>query len=195
MKNNTSIFSVMKNNTSIFSVMKNNTSIFSVMKNNTSIFSVMKNNTSIFSVMKNNTSIFSVMKNNTSIFSVMKNNTSIFSVMKNNTSIVSVMKNNTSIFSVMKSRINDSTTLNEDLYLISKWAYSWKMSFNSDPSKQAIEIIFSIKHSNIQLPVMSFNNNISAPSSHKHLGMILDSKRNFKNHLTEKIYKAYKGIV
>ena len=45
----------------------------------------------------------------------------------------------------MKDPISASVTLNEDLYLISKWAYSWKMSFNSDPSKQATEIVFSKK--------------------------------------------------
>ena len=50
-------------------------------------------------------------------------------------------------FSVMKIRISDSITLKEHLYLISKWTYSWKMSFNPDPSKQATEIIFSTKRS------------------------------------------------
>ena len=49
------------------------------------------------------------------------------------------------------------------------------MSFNPDPSKQATEIIFSKKRSNIQLPALTFNNNILTPSdSHKHLGLILD---------------------
>ena len=43
----------------------------------------------------------------------------------------------TSIFSVMKDSISASVTLNEDLNLISNWAYNWKMSFNPDPSKQA----------------------------------------------------------
>ena len=59
---------------------------------------------------------------------------------------------------VMKDRISASITLN-DLYLISKWAYSWKMSFNTDPSKQATEIVFSKKRSDIQLPTLRFNNN------------------------------------
>ena len=78
----------------------------------------------------------------------------------------------TSIFSVMKNSISASATLNEDLLLISKWAYSWKMSFNPDPSKQATEIVFSKKQSKIQLPALIFNNNnnILTPSdSHKHL--------------------------
>ena len=89
----------------------------------------------------------------------------------------------------MKDSISASITLNEDLHLISKWAYSWKMSFN--PSKQATEIVFSKKQSNTQLPALTFNDNILTPSdSHKHLGMILDSKLNFKKHLSEKNIKS-----
>ena len=91
----------------------------------------------------------------------------------------------------MKDRISVSVTLNEDLYLISKWAYSWKMSFNPDHSKQATEIVFSKKRSEIRLPTLRFNNNTLTPTnSHKHLSMILASKLNFKNHLSEKISKA-----
>ena len=88
----------------------------------------------------------------------------------------------------MKDSISASVTLNEDLKLISNWAYTWKMSFNP-------EITFSAKRSNNQLPVLIFNNSVISPSdSHKHLGMILDSKLNFKCHLSEKISKANKGI-
>ena len=93
----------------------------------------------------------------------------------------------------MKNSISASATLNEDLLLISNWAYSWKMSFNPDPSKQATEIVFSKKRSNTQLPALTFNNNILITSdSHKPLGLILDRKLNFKNHLSEKISKANK---
>ena len=74
-------------------------------------------------------------------------------------------------------------TTNEDLCLIYKWAYSWKMFFNPDPSKQATVIEFYKKRSDIQLPTLTFKNNILTPSnSHKYLGMILDNKLNFKNH-------------
>ena len=57
------------------------------------------------------------------------------------------------------------------------------MSFNPDPSKQAAEIVF-----------FKNNNTLTPTNSHKHLGMILDSKLNFKNHLSEKISKANKGF-
>ena len=69
------------------------------------------------------------------------------------------------------------------------------MSFNPDPSKQAKEIVFSKKRCVTQLPVLMFNNNvISSTDSHKHLGMILDSKLSFIKHLKEKISIANKGI-
>ena len=58
---------------------------------------------------------------------------------------IKIFADDTSIFSVMKDRINASVKLNEDLYLISKWAHSWKMSFNPEPSKRATDIVFSKK--------------------------------------------------
>ena len=42
--------------------------------------------------------------------------------------------------------INSTTTnLNSDLSKISDWTFQWKMSYNSDPNKQAHEVIFSRK--------------------------------------------------
>ena len=108
---------------------------------------------------------------------------------------VKIFADDTSIFSVMTDNIRDSATLNYDLNLVSKWADRWKMSFNPDPSKQAKEIVFSKKRSTTQLPDLIFNNNIiSRVDSHKHLGMILDSKLRFNYHLKEKISIANKGI-
>ena len=108
---------------------------------------------------------------------------------------IKIFADDTSIFSVLKDNERDSAILSEDLNLISNWAFKWKMSFNPDPSKQAKEIVFSKKRCVTQLPVLMFNNNvISSTDSHKHLGMILDSKLSFIKHLKEKISKANKGI-
>ena len=102
---------------------------------------------------------------------------------------VKIFADDTSIFSVITDNIRDSVTLNYDLNLVSKWADRWKMSFNPDPSKHSKEIVFSKKRSiTQQLPDLIFNNNIiSRVDSHKHLGMILDSKLRFNYHLKEKI--------
>jgi hypothetical protein len=46
--------------------------------------------------------------------------------------------------------LNDPATsaedLNNDLEVIRTWAYQWKRQFNPDPTKQAVEIIFSCKN-------------------------------------------------
>ena len=40
---------------------------------------------------------------------------------------------------------------------ISKWAFKWKITFNSDPSKPAQEVIFSRKLKAIPSPSITFN--------------------------------------
>ena len=70
------------------------------------------------------------------------------------------------------------------------------MSFNPDPSKQAVEVYFTRRSKPVDVPVVQFNNSpIAIVDSHKHLGLILDSKLSFDQHLTEKIAKANKIIV
>ena len=69
------------------------------------------------------------------------------------------------------------------------------MSFNPDRSKQAQEVIFSRKTSIQSHPVLTFGNNpVTKTTHHKHLGLMLDEKLNFKKHLKKKMSKAYKGI-
>ena len=69
------------------------------------------------------------------------------------------------------------------------------MSFNPDRSKQAQEVIFSRKTSILSHPVLTFDNSpVTKTTDHKHLGLILDEKLNFKEHLKEKMSKVYKGI-
>ena len=47
----------------------------------------------------------------------------------------------TSLFSVVHDISTSASDINNDLTLISNWAFQWKMSFNPDPSKQAQEMI------------------------------------------------------
>ena len=101
----------------------------------------------------------------------------------------------TSLFSVVLDQILSSRELNRDLARISEWAFQWKMSSNPDPSKQAVEVYFSVRHNPANAPPLSFNNtNIETNECQKHLGLTLDSKLSFKHHLDEKIKKANKGI-
>ena len=100
-----------------------------------------------------------------------------------------------SLFSVVRDINTSAADLNNDLWKISNWAFQWKMSFNHDPSKQAQEVIFSRKHQKISHPSIYFNNNpIESVSSQKRLGMILDSKLNFQEHIKNILTKVNKTI-
>ena len=85
--------------------------------------------------------------------------------------------------------------MNCDLELIRQWAHDWRMSFNPDPQKQAVEIIFSRKKNEVDHPEILFNNiPVMKVDEHKHLGIILDSKLSFSAHIKSAISKTRKGI-
>ena len=50
-----------------------------------------------------------------------------------------------SLFSVIFDKDLSAKNLNDDLNRINNWAFQWKMSFNSDPNKQAQDVLFSRK--------------------------------------------------
>ena len=69
------------------------------------------------------------------------------------------------------------------------------MSFILDPNEQAQEVIFSRKLNKPNLPSLNFNNGVVIQSTtHKYLGMILDTKLNFQEHLNDKLSKISKTI-
>ena len=85
--------------------------------------------------------------------------------------------------------------LNDDLKKINQWAFQWKMSFNPDCNKQAQEVIFSRKLNKPNHPSLNFNNIIVIQSAnHNHLGMVLDTKLDFQEHLKDKLSKISKTI-
>ena len=85
--------------------------------------------------------------------------------------------------------------INHDLALVSQWAHDWRMSFNSDPQKQAVELRFSKKRLVMYHPVILLNNIlVKQVEEHNHLGLILGSKLSFSAHIKSFISKARKGI-
>ena len=101
----------------------------------------------------------------------------------------------TSLFSVVQNIKSTANDLNSNLIKISDQAFQWKMRFNSDPKKQAEEVIFSRKINKIDYPLLYFNKNLVNPSStHKHFGMILDTKLDFSLHLKNVQSKVNKTI-
>ena len=78
---------------------------------------------------------------------------------------------------------------------ISNWAFQWKMLFNPDPNKQALEVCFSNKCDKEKYQPLQFNStDVQIADSQKHLGLILDSKLNFNEHIESKITKCNKII-
>ena len=69
------------------------------------------------------------------------------------------------------------------------------MSFNADPSKEALEVIFSRKLQKSTHPTLSFNSNTVTQSViENHLGMLLDTKLDFQGHLKSILNKFNKTI-
>ena len=69
------------------------------------------------------------------------------------------------------------------------------MSFNPDPSKQAVEVHFSLKINSVDTPPVYFNNLAEASyETHKHLGLLLDKRLVFDRHVEEMILRDNKGI-
>ena len=60
-------------------------------------------------------------------------------------SSVKLFADDTSLFAIVKDKNESANSLNNDLFLISKWDYNWKMLFNPDPNKLAQEVLFSRK--------------------------------------------------
>ena len=116
------------------------------------------------------------------------------------TSICKIFADDTSPFSKVFNINESANDLNIDLKKISQWAYQWKMQLNPDPNKQANEVIFSWKSNSSSLtypplPPVKFNNiNITRCSHQKHLGIILDLKLDFNNHVAQKIITCSKLI-
>ena len=67
------------------------------------------------------------------------------------------------------------------------------MSFNPDPSKQVQEVIFFCKIRQTCYPSIYFyNKSVKQVPSQKHLGLILDNKLNFQEHLKNILNKVNK---
>ena len=56
---------------------------------------------------------------------------------------VKLFADDSSLFTIVHDSNTATNDMNHDLELISKWAHDWRMSFNPDPQKQAVQLIFS----------------------------------------------------
>ena len=99
------------------------------------------------------------------------------------------------LYSIVKDPGISAAELNHDLEKINQWAKQWKMAFNPDPNKQANEVLFTCKTSNVDHPDLVFNGSpVKRVSEHKHLGLILQSSLLFFKHVAEKVKTAKKNV-
>ena len=106
-----------------------------------------------------------------------------------------IFADDTSLFVVVDDPSTSYEILNHDLKLVEAWASQWHMSFNPDPNKPPIEIVFSTKNKPLVHKPLIFNGiEVKSEEEHKHLGLILDKKLNFSSHIGAQIKKANKGI-
>ena len=89
-----------------------------------------------------------------------------------------------SLFSTVQDITTSTVILNNDLTKISEWVVPWKTNFNADPSKEAQELLISRKTSSKPYPSLNFNDNpIHQVQLQEHLGLFLDPKLSFDEHI------------
>ena len=91
------------------------------------------------------------------------------------------------MFQVVRDEARTALELNRDLERVSLWAWQWKMQSNAEKTE---EVVFSTKRVKPQHPPLNLGSDeIARKTEHKHLGMILDEKLDFKSHIREAILK------
>ena len=108
---------------------------------------------------------------------------------------VKIFADDTFLFSLVGDQNESTAKLDRDLERVAGWAYQWWISFNPDPSKQAVEVHFSRKINPVDTQPVYFNNlTVGSCETHKHLGLLLDKRRAFDCHVEEMTLKTNKGI-
>ena len=108
---------------------------------------------------------------------------------------VKLFVDDTSLFTIVQDPNTAASDMNHDLELIKKWAHDWRMSFNPDARKQAVEVIFSRKNKVFDHPEIVCNNApMKVVDGRKHLGIFFDSKLSFSSPIKKVISKTRKGI-
>ena len=92
--------------------------------------------------------------------------------------------NDASLFSVFNDIQSNTVTLRNNLTVINNWAFQWKMIFNPDFTKYAQEVMFSRKTKKLLHPSLSLHKiPLKNIMFQKHLGLTLDVKLNFVEHM------------
>ncbi len=79
--------------------------------------------------------------------------------------------------------------LQEDINSMRKWSNKWLLPFHPNKCK-----FMRIGNCNFVSDGYNMNERISQTNSDKHIGLVIDSKLQFSNHLAEKIDKVNKIV-
>ena len=114
----------------------------------------------------------------------------------NITSNMKLFADDSSLFA----RLKDVNLIHDQLFcdldIITNWANQWKMKFNPDLTKQAVEVIFSTKYKNEFHPDVDFNGvPVARENLTKHLGIILDERLTSRKHIQEPTTKAKRELL
>ena len=85
-----------------------------------------------------------------------------------------ISTDDTSLFSLVRDPNESLAKLDRDLGRVVRWAHQWKISFNPDPSKEAVRFIFRTINL-VDTPPVSFNKLAVA----SYLGPLLDKRLAF----------------
>ena len=73
--------------------------------------------------------------------------------------------------------------------------FPWKVQFNLDPIKQAQEVYFLKKSNNGNFLPVTFNNvTVVTCCTYNHVGLLLDKRLSFNEHIQSAMNKCYKMI-
>ena len=85
--------------------------------------------------------------------------------------------------------------LNNDLFIISEWAFQWKVQYNPDSNKQAYEVYCPRKHNTDYYFPIKLNDSLNQLcESQNNAIVILDKHLNFHEHIGRKIKVCTKLI-
>ena len=103
---------------------------------------------------------------------------------------VKLFADDTSLFTIVENKQESADVLNNDLILIFKLVFNF-----SDTDKPTQEVLFSRKKKTQNHPIIILNNiQVEKIFHHKHLGIILEEKPNFKEYVNSTILKVNSGI-
>ena len=105
---------------------------------------------------------------------------------------INLFADDTSLLETVSDPIVSANKLQRDLVRIEEWALKWKVTFNATKTKL---LIISLKNDKFQYPDLKLNGtNIRTVECHTHLGLTLNSRMTWHDHVENICQKASKRL-